>query len=72
MRRDELIRPVPELSRRHAEAAAHRVAYSDSSRSVTYAELERRTRSLAAYLHPAGLRTRDVSPAARLGGEAPP
>ncbi|GAA2934754.1 type I polyketide synthase [Streptomyces violaceus] len=50
MRRDELIRPVPELLRQHAEVAPQRVAYSDSSRSVTYAELERRTRSLASYL----------------------
>ncbi|MGR4849191.1 SDR family NAD(P)-dependent oxidoreductase [Streptomyces sp. LARHCF252] len=50
MRRDELIRPVPELLRQHAEGAPQRVAYSDSSRSVTYAELERRTRSLASYL----------------------
>ncbi len=56
MRRDELIRPVPELLQRHAEVAAQRVAYSDSSRSVTYAELERRTRSLAAYLTRTGLR----------------
>jgi acyl-CoA synthetase (AMP-forming)/AMP-acid ligase II len=50
MRRDELIRPVPELLRQHVEVAPQRVAYSDSSRSVTYAELERRTRSLASYL----------------------
>ncbi|WUR70206.1 acyl--CoA ligase [Streptomyces violaceus] len=50
MRRDELIRPVPELLRQHAEVAPQRVAYSDFSRSVTYAELERRTRSLASYL----------------------
>jgi acyl transferase domain-containing protein/acyl-CoA synthetase (AMP-forming)/AMP-acid ligase II/thioesterase domain-containing protein/acyl carrier protein len=59
MRRDELIRPVPELLQRHAEVAAQRVAYSDSSRSVTYAELERRTRSLAAYLTRTGLRRGD-------------
>ncbi|MFH8658092.1 SDR family NAD(P)-dependent oxidoreductase [Streptomyces afghaniensis] len=59
MRRDELIRPVPELLRRHAEAAGQRVAYSDSSRSVTYAELERRTRSLAAHLTRTGLRRGD-------------
>ncbi|WP_037672382.1 AMP-binding protein, partial [Streptomyces afghaniensis] len=59
MRRDELIRPVPELLRRHAEAAGQRVAYSDSSRSVTYAELERRTRSLAAHLTRSGLRRGD-------------
>ncbi|MFC9504201.1 SDR family NAD(P)-dependent oxidoreductase [Streptomyces sp. NPDC057002] len=50
MGRDELIRPVPELLRQHAEAAPQRVAYSDSARGVTYAELERRTRSLASYL----------------------
>ncbi|MFJ8469260.1 type I polyketide synthase [Streptomyces swartbergensis] len=59
MRRDELVRPVPEHLRRHAEVAAHRVAYSDSSRSVTYAELERRTRSLAAHLTRTGLRRGD-------------
>ncbi|MER7407943.1 type I polyketide synthase [Streptomyces sp. NPDC000070] len=59
MRRDELVRPVPELLRQHAEVAAQRVAYSDSSRSVTYAELERRTRSLAAYLSRTGLRRGD-------------
>ncbi|WP_086564965.1 type I polyketide synthase [Streptomyces africanus] len=59
MRRDELIRPVPELLRRHAEVAGQRVAYSDSARSVTYAELERRTRSLAAYLTRTGLRRGD-------------
>ncbi|MFJ3309527.1 SDR family NAD(P)-dependent oxidoreductase [Streptomyces sp. NPDC086549] len=55
MRRDELIRPVPELLKEHAELAAERVAYSDSSRSVTYFELERRTRALAAYLTRTGL-----------------
>ncbi|MFH8492723.1 SDR family NAD(P)-dependent oxidoreductase [Streptomyces coeruleorubidus] len=59
MRRDELVRPVPEHLRRHAEVAAHRVAYSDSARSVTYAELERRTRSLAGYLTRTGLRRGD-------------
>ncbi|WDV49619.1 type I polyketide synthase [Streptomyces coeruleorubidus] len=59
MRRDELVRPVPELLRQHAEVAGERVAYSDSSRSVTYAELERRTRSLAAYLTGTGLRRGD-------------
>ncbi|MFF5521586.1 SDR family NAD(P)-dependent oxidoreductase [Streptomyces coeruleorubidus] len=59
MRRDELVRPVPEHLRRHATAAAHRVAYSDSARSVTYAELERRTRSLAGHLTRTGLRRGD-------------
>ncbi|MEY9996698.1 acyl-CoA synthetase (AMP-forming)/AMP-acid ligase II [Streptomyces sp. V4I8] len=59
MRRDELIRPVPELLKEHAELAPRRVAYADSSRSVTYAELERRTRALAAYLTRTGLRRGD-------------
>ncbi|MFI7015190.1 AMP-binding protein [Streptomyces sp. NPDC050164] len=59
MRREELVRPVPELLRQHAEVAGERVAHSDSSRSVTYAELERRTRSLAAYLTGTGLRRGD-------------
>ncbi|MGW1956976.1 SDR family NAD(P)-dependent oxidoreductase [Streptomyces sp. NPDC001920] len=56
MRREELIRPLPELLREHAEGAAQRIAYSDPSRSVTYAELERRTRALAGYLIRTGLR----------------
>ncbi|MFF7794496.1 SDR family NAD(P)-dependent oxidoreductase [Streptomyces sp. NPDC007991] len=59
MRRDELIRPVPELLRRHAEVTGQRIAYSDSVRGVTYAELERRTRSLAAHLVRTGLRRGD-------------
>ena len=59
MRRDELIRPVPELLKEHAERAPQRVAYTDSSRGVTYAELERRTRALGAYLTRTGLRRGD-------------
>lgn len=59
MRRDDLIRPVPELLKEHAGRAAERIAYSDSSRSVTYAELERRTRALATYLTRTGLRRGD-------------
>ncbi|MEU2281909.1 type I polyketide synthase [Streptomyces sp. NPDC013178] len=59
MWREELIRPLPELLKEHAERAAQRVAYSDSSRSVTYAELERRTRALAGYLTRTGLRRGD-------------
>ncbi|WP_328875557.1 type I polyketide synthase [Streptomyces sp. NBC_00287] len=55
MRRDELIRPVPELLREHAGSAPERVAYSDSSRAVTYGELEQRTRALAAYLVRTGI-----------------
>ena len=59
MRRDELIRPVPELLKEHAGSAAQRIAYADSSRSVTYAGLERRTRALAGYLTRTGLRRGD-------------
>lgn len=46
---------MPELSKEHAGSAARRVAYADSSRGVTYAELERRTRALAGYLTRTGL-----------------
>ncbi|MEV0223804.1 type I polyketide synthase [Streptomyces sp. NPDC050704] len=56
---DELIRPLPELLRRHAGRSADRVAYSDSARSVTYGELERRTGRLAGRLAGAGLRRGD-------------
>ncbi|MGI5373366.1 type I polyketide synthase [Streptomyces sp. CA-251387] len=59
MWREELIRPLPELLKEHAELAAQRVAYADSSRSVTYAELERRTRALGAHLTRTGLRRGD-------------
>ncbi|MER6711272.1 SDR family NAD(P)-dependent oxidoreductase [Streptomyces sp. NPDC000877] len=59
MERDELIRPVADLLKEHAGAAPQRVAYADSSRSVTYGALERRTRGLAAYLVRTGLRRGD-------------
>lgn len=59
MWREGLIRPLPELLKEHGELAAQRVAYADSSRSVTYAELERRTRALGAYLTRTGLRRGD-------------
>ncbi|WSL20768.1 long-chain fatty acid--CoA ligase [Streptomyces sp. NBC_01283] len=59
MRRDELIRPVAELLKEHAERAPRRVAFADSSRRVTYAGLERRTRALAAHLTGTGLRRGD-------------
>ncbi|WP_406323070.1 SDR family NAD(P)-dependent oxidoreductase [Streptomyces sp. NBC_01637] len=54
MLRTELIRPLPELLRGHAERFADKVAFRDAQRSVTYAELELRTRRLAGHL--AGLR----------------
>ncbi|MFF3374985.1 SDR family NAD(P)-dependent oxidoreductase [Streptomyces sp. NPDC002680] len=59
MTRDELIRPLPELLKAHAERSPSRVAYADDERDVTYAELERRTGQLAAYLAGAGVRRGD-------------
>ncbi|GHE61891.1 type I polyketide synthase [Streptomyces capitiformicae] len=55
MEHDELIRPLPELLKAHAAAAPSRVAFADDVRGVTYAELERRTGLLAAYLARTGL-----------------
>ncbi|MGC0373865.1 SDR family NAD(P)-dependent oxidoreductase [Streptomyces sp. SAI-229] len=54
MLRTELIRPLPALLRGHAERFGDKVAFRDAQRSVTYAELELRTRRLAGHL--AGLR----------------
>jgi acyl transferase domain-containing protein/acyl-CoA synthetase (AMP-forming)/AMP-acid ligase II/acyl carrier protein len=59
MTRDELIRPLPELLKAHAERSPLRVAYADDERGVTYAGLERRTGRLAAYLAGAGVRRGD-------------
>ncbi|WP_210584801.1 type I polyketide synthase [Streptomyces sp. GESEQ-35] len=59
MGRNELIQPIPELLKRHAERSPDRVAFSDSVRGVTYAELERRTGRLAARLARTGLRRGD-------------
>ncbi|QYX81884.1 type I polyketide synthase [Streptomyces akebiae] len=59
MTRDELIRPLPELLKAHAERSPSRVAYADDERDVTYAELERRTGRLAVYLAGAGVRRGD-------------
>ncbi|MFI1480458.1 type I polyketide synthase [Streptomyces sp. NPDC020747] len=55
MHDDELIRPLPELLKRHAARAADRVAFSDSARGVSYGELEQRTGKLAGHLAGAGL-----------------
>nr|WP_306943211.1 type I polyketide synthase [Streptomyces phaeochromogenes] len=59
MHDDELIRPLPELLKRHAGRAGDQVAFSDSARGVTYGELERRTGKLAGHLAGAGLRRGD-------------
>ncbi|OQO89675.1 hypothetical protein B1813_22500 [Saccharomonospora piscinae] len=50
MLRTELIRPLPELLREHAERMGDKVAFRDRARSVSYAELERRTRRIAGHL----------------------
>ncbi|WP_030044267.1 AMP-binding protein, partial [Streptomyces resistomycificus] len=59
MTHEELIRPLPELLEAHAESSPSRVAYADDVRAVTYAELERRTGRLAAYLAGVGVRRGD-------------
>jgi long-chain acyl-CoA synthetase len=55
----DLIAPVATLLERHAKRRPDQVAYWDSSRSVTYAELASRTASIAANLTTAGLRDGD-------------
>jgi acyl transferase domain-containing protein/acyl-CoA synthetase (AMP-forming)/AMP-acid ligase II/acyl carrier protein len=46
----DLVRPVPELMRRHAEHSAQRTAFADGTRAVSYAELATRTGHLAGHL----------------------
>jgi long-chain acyl-CoA synthetase len=55
----ELIAPVAELLARHAARRPEQIAYWDSSRSVTYAQLATRTASYAASLAEAGIREGD-------------
>jgi acyl-CoA synthetase (AMP-forming)/AMP-acid ligase II len=55
----DLIAPVATLLERHTRQRPNQVAYWDSSRSVTYAELAGRTASIAANLTKAGLRDGD-------------
>ncbi|MEU3569796.1 beta-ketoacyl synthase N-terminal-like domain-containing protein, partial [Kitasatospora sp. NPDC036755] len=50
MLRTELIRPLPELLKAHADRMGDKVAFKDARRSVSYAELEGRTRRLAGHL----------------------
>ncbi len=59
MLRTDLIRPLPELLRAHAARAGEKVAYLDARRSVTYAELERRTGRLAGHLAALGVNRGD-------------
>jgi acyl transferase domain-containing protein/acyl-CoA synthetase (AMP-forming)/AMP-acid ligase II/acyl carrier protein len=53
--RADLIRPLPELLRTHAESRGSKVAYSDERRAVTHTELERRTARLGGHLVALGL-----------------
>ncbi|WP_112266212.1 type I polyketide synthase [Lentzea terrae] len=50
MFRTELIRPLSDLLRYHAANEPEKVAFADSRRAVTYAELEQRTRRLGGHL----------------------
>jgi acyl-CoA synthetase (AMP-forming)/AMP-acid ligase II len=55
----DLIAPVATLLDRQAKARPEQVAYWDSSRAITYAELARSTASIAANLSKAGVREGD-------------
>ncbi|HET9255623.1 MAG TPA: beta-ketoacyl synthase N-terminal-like domain-containing protein, partial [Pseudonocardiaceae bacterium] len=59
MLRVELIRPLSELLRGHAEHRGDKIAFYDARRGVNYAELERRTARLAGHLVGLGLRRGD-------------
>ncbi|MEU3349628.1 beta-ketoacyl synthase N-terminal-like domain-containing protein, partial [Streptomyces sp. NPDC006700] len=54
MLRTELIRPLPETLTEHAARFGRKIAFADTRRQVSYAELELRTRYIAGHL--AGLR----------------
>jgi long-chain acyl-CoA synthetase len=55
----ELIAPVPELLERHAAARPEKVAYWDTTRSVTYRQLAQRTAAVATSLTKMGVREGD-------------
>jgi len=55
----DLIAPIATLLDRHAKQRPEKVAYSDSSREVTYAALAERTAAIAASLARAGLKEGD-------------
>jgi acyl transferase domain-containing protein/acyl-CoA synthetase (AMP-forming)/AMP-acid ligase II len=59
MLRTELIRPLPELLREHADQFGDKDAYVDARRSVSYSSLELRTWRLAGHLAELGLRAGD-------------
>lgn len=51
----DLIAPIPELLRRHAEQRGSKCAYRDAASSVTFADLETRTANLAGHLAANGI-----------------
>ncbi|MGE0852008.1 MAG: class I adenylate-forming enzyme family protein [Hyphomicrobiaceae bacterium] len=55
MLRTDLIAPIPELLRRHADQRGTKVAYQDSRRSVSYADLMTRTGNLAGHFADLGV-----------------
>lgn len=59
MLRSELIRPLPELLRAHADQFGDKDAFVDARRSVSYAALERRTWRLAGHLAELGFQAGD-------------
>ncbi|RKN41163.1 type I polyketide synthase [Streptomyces hoynatensis] len=59
MLRTELIRPLPELLRDHAERLAGKIAFRDRQRAVSYRELAERTGRLAGHLADLGLQPAD-------------
>src|SRR5271155_1920949 len=55
----DLIAPIPKLIDRHAKSRPEQIAYSDSVRSVTFAQMAENTAAIAANLAKAGLREGD-------------
>ena len=55
----ELIAPVGELIRRHAQRTPRKIAYEDRHTSVSYGELEKTTTNLAGHLQDAGIAAGD-------------
>ena len=60
MLQTDLIAPIPELLRRHAEQRGDKVAYRDLQGSVTYAQLNERTGILAGHLADQGIAVGDT------------
>ncbi|WP_405095197.1 SDR family NAD(P)-dependent oxidoreductase [Micromonospora sp. NBC_01412] len=55
MLRSDLVQPLPDLLRAHADRFGDKVAFRDDRRAVGYADLEARTRRLAGHLAAAGV-----------------